>query len=43
MVWRIAERIRFEPADPSAISGLPSRSTTVGAIMLGTRAPGSWR
>ena len=40
IVWRIAERIRFEPAEPSASSGRPSRSTTVGAIMLGTRAPG---
>ena len=39
-VCRIAERIRFEPALPMAISGRPSRSTTVGAIMLGTRAPG---
>ena len=33
--------MRFEPAEPSASSGRPSRSTTVGAIMLGTRAPGS--
>ena len=39
-VCRIAERIRFEPAEPSATSGRPSRSATVGAIMLGTRAPG---
>ena len=38
IVWRIAERIRFDPAEPSATSGLPSRSTTVGAIMLGIRA-----
>ena len=43
IVCRIAERIRFEPALPSAISAAPSLSTTVGAIMLGTRAPGSWR
>ncbi len=43
MVWRIAERMRFEPAEPSASSGLPSRSTTVGAIMLGTRVPGTCR
>ena len=42
-VCTIAERIRFDPAEPSAISGRPSRSTTVGAIMLGTRAPGGWR
>ena len=44
IVWMIAERIRFEPALPSAISGWSSAdSTTVGAIMLGTRAPGVWR
>ena len=45
IVCTIAERIRFEPAEPSAISGCPSRTTTVGAIMLGTRAPGgcSWK
>ena len=35
--------MRFEPAEPSAISGSPSLSTTVGAIMLGIRRPGSWR
>ena len=28
---------------PIAISGSPVRSTTVGAIMLGTRVSGSWR
>ena len=32
--------MRFEPAEPSATSGWPSRSTTVGAIMLGIRRPG---
>ena len=42
-VWRIAERIRFEPAEPSTTSGMPSRSTTVGAIMLGILRPGVWR
>ena len=35
--------MRLEPAEPSASSGRPSRSTTVGAIMLGTRAPGGLR
>ncbi len=35
--------MRFEPAEPSAISGRPSLSTTVGDIMLGTRAPAGWR
>ena len=39
----IAERIRFEPAEPSATSGRPSRSTTVGAIIDGIRRPRSWR
>ncbi len=43
IVCRIADRIRFEPAEPSATSGSPSRSTTVGAIMLGTRAPAGCR
>ena len=39
-VWRIAERMRLEPAEPSASSGRPSRRTTVGAIMLGTLRAG---
>ena len=43
IVCRIAERIRFEPALPSTSSGAPSRSTTVGDIMLGIRRPGGWR
>ena len=31
--------MRFEPALPSTSSGTPSRSTAVGAIMLGIRRP----
>ena len=38
---RRADPVRAGAAE--ATSGRPSRSTTVGAIMLGTRAPGSWR
>ena len=43
IVCRIAERIRFEPALPSPSSISPSRRTTVGAIIEGTRRPGSIR
>ena len=43
MVWRIAERMRLEPALPRTTSGSPSASTSVGAIMLGRRRPGGWR
>ena len=43
IVCRIAERIRLEPALPRPSSISPSRSTTVGAIIEGTRRPGSIR
>ena len=39
-VCRIAERIRLEPALPRPSSISPSRRTTVGAIIEGTRRPG---
>ena len=41
IVCRIAERIRFEPALPRPSSISPSRRTTVGAIIEGTRRPGA--
>src|SRR3954470_6702115 len=37
---QIAERVRFDPAEPSTSSGRPSSSTTVGAIIDGSRRPG---
>ena len=43
IVCRIAERIRLEPALPRPSSISPSRRTTVGAIIDGTRRPGSIR
>src|SRR5579875_2697656 len=43
IVCRMAERIRLEPALPITSSATPSRITTVGAIMLGSRRPGGWR
>ena len=40
IVCRTADRIRFEPPLPSPSSSLPSRSSTVGDIIEGTRRPG---
>ena len=34
--------MRLEPAEPSTSSGRPSESTTVGAIIEGSRRPGGW-
>ena len=39
IVWRTAERIRFEPPLPSPASSSPSRSSTVGDIIEGMRRP----
>ena len=43
IVCSTAERIRLEPALPTASSAAPSRRTIVGDIMLGIRRPGGWR
>ena len=40
MTCSSAERIRFEPAEPSTSSSSPSRRTRVGAIAEGSRLPG---
>jgi hypothetical protein len=42
MTWTIAERMRFEPAEPSTSSTPSSPRTTVGAIIDGSRRAGGW-